>query len=146
RGDPIPTGLDIVLLAYGLPVDMALHTALSPLVATTSMTSLTTEAIARAIETARVPIDHPINELILDPESDAVLEDAALGGERGRSALLRRRSGRNVSAADLARARRNADQIGIAGEGLINAWLNQHKIDGILLAYEWSSAANAVCP
>ncbi len=110
------------------------------------MVSVTADSVANAIATSGASPDHPINELILDPSLDAALEDAALGGQKGTIALLRRRAGRSVSAADLARARQNADIVGQAGEGLINALLTQKVADGELTEADWSSARNAVCP
>jgi hypothetical protein len=146
EGDPLPTSLNIVILGQGFPIDTALHAALWPRLSNQSMVRLTSTDIAEAITTSGTPLEHPINELIFDPALDAALEDAAFGGERGRKALLRRRSGRSASAADLTFARQNADRVGQAGEGLINALLTQRLRDGVLARVEWSSAQNAVCP
>lgn len=146
HGDPVPTGLDIVFLSQDLAEDSGLHRALFSLLGNRSMVPLTEENIAAALAESGTPLEHPINELIIDPALDSALEDAALGGEKGTKALLRRRSGRTVSAADLASARLKADRIGQDGEGLINALLNQRVAAGEITDFEWSSARNAVCP
>jgi hypothetical protein len=104
-GEPLPTRLDMVLIASNFPADAALHVALSAMLDSRSMISVSAADIASAISTSGTPIEHPINEVVVDPTLDPALEDAALGGERGRRILLRRAQVRTVSIADLAKAR-----------------------------------------
>jgi len=82
KGEPLPNNLDIVFLAQGLPADVAIHGALTGLLGNRSMVPLNRSNISAAITSSGTPIQHPINELIVDPALDAALEDAALGGER----------------------------------------------------------------
>lgn len=145
-GAPLPTNLEIVLLARSDSTDAGLYASLTSHLGGKSMVPLTNEDVAAAIATAGVSIQHPINELIVDPALDSALEDAAFGGERGTRAVLRRRTGRGVSAADLARARQNADRTGAEGEGLINGLLTQQVASGKIASMEWASATNAISP
>ena len=146
-GEPVPSSLNMVLLARGLPNDAGLHAVLDAELGKRSMIALTVDDLSKAIVSASTPAEHPINRLIIDPALNDALEDAALGGERSIRRLWRqRRTGRTVSAADLAKARLNADRIGRAGEGLVNAFLRQSMSNGEIKGLEWTSDHNAIAP
>lgn len=141
-GNPQPTSLRIFLLSSADPIDAPLHSALAVLLNSRSMVSLTKAHLERAISTTGVVAEHPVNELLID----AAIEDAALGGELGMRALLRRPSGRRLTQFDLMRARENAESTGHMGEELINGFLQSRVASGEIMEMKWMSAENAVAP
>lgn len=44
------------------------------------------------------------------------------------------------------RSRRNAEATGVAGEELLNAWLDRERRQGRIHAFEWTASINAVAP
>ena len=44
------------------------------------------------------------------------------------------------------RSRRNAEATGVAGEELLNAWLDGERGEGRIRAFEWTASINAVAP
>ncbi len=142
-GDPGPQRLNLLLIAAGSPADSPSHAALSPLVpgARRTMIQITRAQIAAAA--ANVPAAHPIWAMAADPEFDAALEDAALGGIRG-TATLRVRVAKTVTAATLAAAKAAAEKNGRDGEALAWIQLQKMKNAGTWASVEWSSRANAV--
>lgn len=146
NGDPFPKGLAIVLISKASPADSLLHHLLAPLVKGKSMISITAGDIAAAISTAGIVGPHPLKDVIEDPQLEAAVEDAAQNGTKGTATLLAPRVGRNVSKAELARARMMADKIGREGEGLINAHLTALKKAGTVSEFEWRSNVNAIAP
>jgi hypothetical protein len=85
---------------------------------------------------------HPFRELTIDAE----LEDAALGGERGISALRRKPATRILTQDELQRARRVAEEVGRAGEELVYHYLSGLKSAGSIKDFRWESDKNAVAP
>lgn len=146
RGDPLPFGMDLIIVTQSEPADARLHAALLTMFGNKSMIRATSDLIATAATTAMVTDDHPIHLAASDPELDAALEDAAQGGLEGRGKLLRSRGGRGLTGRELARAKARAERVGQEGEGLINAWLASRVAAGQLAKYTWVSVENAVAP
>lgn len=109
------------------------------------MITLNRGDLEAAIAAAGIPTGHPIEPFLSDPEFETALEDAAYGSEAATSAV-RRRAGRRVSAADLAKVKQNAARVGRDGEGLVSFFLAARKAAGELLSVEWVSDDNAVSP
>jgi hypothetical protein len=105
------------------------------------MAPITRAQIAAAA--AAVPATHPIWSLAADPEFDAALEDAALGGIKGTNTISAKVT-KTVTAAALAAAKASAEKNGRDGEAL--AWIHLQKMKGneAWAGVEWSSQANAV--
>lgn len=76
-------------------------------------------------------------------QSDA-LEDAALGGAAGTTAINARRGGRGISPDDFMRSRRIAEATGVAGEELLNTYFEQERQDGRIEEFEWTASINAI--
>jgi hypothetical protein len=145
-GDAAPQRMDLILVSKTGIVDGALHTALAALFGNNTMIGVTASQIAAAANNAGVPETHPIYVAAADPEAQAALEDAALGGFEGANKLLKNRGGKKVSSADLAKAKAKAEQTGQEGEGLVNAHLAAQLAAGRLESYSWVSTENAVAP
>src|SRR6185437_7851953 len=76
-GDPLPTHVDIVLLAQSEPADAPVNAVLAPRLVSRSMVPLTPADIVATIAQAKVSTQHPIHQLVVDPSTEAALEDAA---------------------------------------------------------------------
>jgi hypothetical protein len=146
KGDPIPARMDLIIISQTDPSDAALHAALTPVFGNKSMVAVTASDIAAAAGAAAVPPEHPVHITAADPDLDAALEDAAQGGLEGTGKLLKNKSGRKVSAADLSNAKAKAELVGQSGEGLARAFLAAKVASGELASFEWASAEHAVSP
>jgi len=144
-GDPVPQKVGLLLLSAKSAVDSQLHAVLSPLIpgGNKTMVAITRESLANAA--AKAPPSHPIWLFARDPELEAALEDAALGGGKEVQDVSKKR-GKSVSAAALAAAKVSAENNGRDGEALAWCHLQKLKAEGQLAAIEWSSQANAVSP
>lgn len=146
KGDPSPSGMDLIVVSKSNPADATLHAALMTLFGNRSMIAATPVQIAAAATGADVPETHPIYIAAADPEMDAALEDAAQGGIEGTGKLLQNKSSRKISGTDLAKTKAKAEFIGLDGEGLINSYLAARIAAGDVVSYTWASDANAIAP
>lgn len=137
-GEGVPSSARLVLLAAADSQDKRICDVLSLRVR--SMVALTEASLREVFTTSGVSDDHPITELLLEE----VLEDAAQNGEVGVRRILSRRSSRRVSKEDLLLARERADEIGTAGEELINSYLIGLQSTEAIRGFEWTSASNSV--
>jgi hypothetical protein len=144
KGEVAPTGMEIILVSKESPPDAALCGELATLFGNRSMIAVSPSQIATAARNVSLKEGHPFYLAASDPEMEAALEDAAQGGVQGTVKLLRNRSGRKVSASDLAKARAKAQSTGQDGEGLINGYFAGQITKGRLAAYKWISAENAI--
>ncbi|NMW22850.1 hypothetical protein HFP05_00055 [Rhodanobacter denitrificans] len=141
-GDVTPTTAKVVLVARALPEDAGLHAELVRHFAEGSMWVLEDELVQEVLSTASPPDGHPL----YDWADTSLLEDAALGGAAGAETINARRGNRGVSPEDFMRSRRNAEATGVAGEELLNAWLDKELREGRIKAFEWTASINAVAP
>lgn len=141
-GDVTPTTANVVLVASALPEDAALHAELARRFADGSMWVLDDELVQDMLSAASPPAGHPL----YDWADTSLLEDAVLGGAAGAEAINVRRGRRGISPEDFMRSRRNAEATGVAGEELLNAWLDGERGEGRIQAFEWTASINAVAP
>ena len=144
-GEPAPQRLTLLLIASHAPADAALHAALNPLIPGGRKTMVSISRTGLAAAAAAVPATHPVWRLAADPEYDAALEDAALGGEEG-AETLKKKIARPVSATTLSAAKAAAEKNGRDGEALAWVHLKKLKTEGHFVNVEWSSRTNAVSP
>lgn len=136
-----PELLRLFVLSAAEPDDVAVLETLRP-TESQSMVAVTAETLAAAILLA--PASHPLHDLFLDPADAADLEEAALGDAAAARRLLSRPGRRRVAAAQLAEARRRAEEIGRDGEQLIADHFERGGKD--ILSWTWRSAENAISP
>lgn len=77
-------------------------------------------------------------------KENAELEDAVLGGSKGRKNLLK--SGRIVNPENFQRNKEIMDRIGHEGEECVNAYLQKLKNEGKIVNFEWVSKQNVISP
>ncbi|MCL2591638.1 MAG: DUF3883 domain-containing protein [Betaproteobacteria bacterium] len=141
-GDMTPTTANVVLVSAAVPVDTEVHAELARRFPNGSMWALEDGLVQEVLETVRPTAGHPL----YDWAETSLLEDAALGGAVGTNAINARRGSRGISPEDFMRLRRRAEAIGVAGEELLNAWLEKERLAGRIQAFEWSASINAVAP
>ncbi|WP_199136044.1 DUF3883 domain-containing protein [Delftia sp. ASV31] len=141
-GDAYPTTANIALVSEATASDASLHAELSRRYTSGSMWLLDEKIISSVLASARAGPDHPLHEWI---QTD-VLEDAALGGYSGVSAVNARTGRRGISPEDFLRSRRFAEATGVAGEELLNSYFESELQQGRIAEFEWSSSVNAVSP
>lgn len=137
-----PTACRAFLLAAAVAEDQEAKAAFDEFLGGKSMEVLSAEDTSALLGRARLLDSHPIRALTLQAE----LEEAAAGGSQARERLYARPSGRRLTVADLRRARENVEDIGQAGEELVNAYLTQIERSGEIDRFTWVSAANAIAP
>lgn len=144
-GDPIPQSATLVLISASSSQDAILHARLTPLIPGGRRTMVEVSRAQLAAAAAGVAPIHPVWLLAADPEYDAALEDAALGGAKGIEALAAKPT-RPVSAKTLAAAKAAAEKNGRDGEAL--AWIHLKRLQeaGKAAAIQWASRPNAVSP
>lgn len=144
-GDPVPQKVTLLLLSASSPADASLHAGLIALVPGGRRTMIDISRDQLATATASAPAGHPVRALAKDPELDAALEDAALGGTEG-VVKLGKTSTWHVTAAALAAAKAAAEKNGRDGEAL--AWINLKRMEaaGEATDIQWVSETNAVSP
>jgi hypothetical protein len=144
-GDPLPQKVSLLLVSQTAAVDKPLYSALSQMIPGGRKTMVAVSRAILAAAAADSAATHPIWQLAADPEFEAALEDAALGGLKGVEQLSKK-STKVVSAAALAAAKASAEKNGHEGEAL--AWVHLQKLRaaGSLKSIEWSSQSNAVSP
>lgn len=141
-GDVTPTTANVVLVSAAVPADAGVHAELARRFPRGSMWVLEDGLILEVLTAAVPPAEHPL----YDWAETSLLEDAALGGAVGTEAINARRGSRGISPEDFIRSRRNAEATGVAGEELLNAWLEGERRAGRIRAFEWTSSVNAVAP
>lgn len=141
-GDVTPTTAHVVLISSALPADVEIHAELARRFPEGSMWVLEERLVQEVLAAAAPPPGHPL----YDWAETSLLEDAALGGVMGTEAINARRGSRGVSPEDFMRSRRNAEAVGVAGEELLNAWLEAEREEGGVRAFEWTASVNAVAP
>lgn len=139
-GAAAPELIRLFVLSTSEPADSTVHAALSP--GRGTMVSLAADELAGAI--ALAPDEHPLHDLLLDPGDAADLEEAAQGDASAVGRLLRAPARRAISAADLAEARRRAEETGREGEMLVACHFAQRP--GDVIGSSWTSDANAISP
>jgi len=141
-GDVTPTTANVVLLSAAVPADAGVHAELTRRFPRGSMWALEDGLIQEVLDTARPPAGHSL----YDWAETSLLEDAALGGAAGAGAINARRGSRGISPEDFMRSRRSAEATGVAGEELLNTWLEGERLAGRIRAFEWTASVNAVAP
>jgi hypothetical protein len=104
------------------------------------MVSLSSPELAQLVEQANPLGAHPIHNLVLD----SALEEVANGVEGAAQGLIA--SGRRVSRETFQQAKQNAEANGQRGEEFVNNYLNELRISGAILNFEWVSQSNVVSP
>jgi len=141
-GDVTPTTANVVLVSAAVPADTGVHAELAGRFPRGSMWALEDGLVQEVLDVARPPAGHPL----YDWAEVSLLEDAALGGAAGAGAINARRGSRGISPEDFMRSRRSAEATGVAGEELLNAWLEAKRLAGRIQAFEWTASVNAVAP
>jgi hypothetical protein len=141
-GDVTPTMAKVVLVAAAVQADTAVHAELASRFPRGSMWALEDGLIQEVLDIARPPAGHPL----YDWAEVSLLEDAALGGAAGARAINARRGSRGISPDDFMRSRKNAEATGVAGEEMLNAWLEGERLACRIQAFEWTASVNAVAP
>jgi len=139
-GEGVPISARAVFVAEAVDADKALHAALRKVLGTQAMITLPPSTLAAIVDGAKPPAGHPARQLVVD----AALEDVALGGAAGGKTL--RQSGRNMSRADLQKAKEAADQCGRQGEEFLNEYLLGLQKAGQISAFEWVADRNVISP
>lgn len=141
-GEVAPTTAKVVLISGALPADVGIHAELARHFPEGSMWVLEEKQVQDVLAAAVPPQGHPLYEWA----EISLLEDAALGGVAGTEAINARRGGRGISPEDFMRSRRTAEATGVAGEELLNAWLEKERREERVLSFEWTASFNAVAP
>lgn len=141
-GGVVPTSARIILVGAAHPKDSDLHQALSGLLGSEKMTSLTQRQLTEIIEAINLHQQHPVRLLVVDE----ILEDAAQGGANSLEKLWEGIAHQKLTQEALQKARRNAEDVGRVGEEVVNAHLERSRGQGKIDQYEWISADNAVAP
>jgi hypothetical protein len=144
-GEPGPQKLSLLLISANSTNDAQLFATLSPLISGGRKTMIQVSRAQLAAAATGIPETHPIWVLAADPEYDAALEDAALGGVGGAQKLAKKIA-KPVSAATLAAAKASAEKNGRDGEALAWVHLKGMLATGQVSFIEWASDSNAVSP
>lgn len=150
-GVRFPDAVSMVVLSGSSPQDAPLATTIRDTLELKpgpgSMVALKPAQLAAFA--AAAPTGHPLHLLLPDAARDMDLTEAAAGNQEAAERLNRRaRTGatRPVSAAELEAARVRAQEVGRAGEVLVNRHLEQSLSAGEISGFEWVSESNAVSP
>ena len=109
------------------------------------MIPITAAQIEAALAGIALPPDHPLTDLEPDPVVEAAIEDVALGGTAA-PVLAKKRGGRRLTPAEMARAREEAQRIGADGEEILNGWLAARETGGLIRELDWASQRDAAAP
>jgi len=142
-GESGPQNVSLLLIAANSPADKPIYDKLNTVVpgGRRTMIEITRDLVATAAIGAPAP--HPIWTLAADPEYDAALEDAALGGSEGVEKLAAKPA-KPVSAATLAAKKLAMEKNGRDGEALAWVRLNSMQESGLCSSIVWVSDSNAV--
>ncbi len=141
-GDRVPDACSVTLIARGEHADAAIHAELNRRYADGSMWLMEEAQVSEVLEIAQPSQGHPLHGWF----ESAALEDAALGGTAGITAVNRRRSGRGMTPAEFVRSRQAAEQNGVSGEEFLNDYFEKLLDAGEIDAFEWTSSLNAISP
>lgn len=141
EGDFFPTEARAVFVAQNVPEDARLHAGIEHS-GVGSMQAIDLAALRLIVHASGTPESHPVYELLLD----AAIEDAAQSGLEGTRRILGRSTGRRLTRSELERARQRADDVGRAGEELIDGYFALQHASGGIEGYAWISAENAIAP
>ena len=150
-GDPVPSGLIMIILAQADPVQRALRdTIVSDLgLVPTSRSMVPIKEAELARFAAGAADGDPIRLLLPDPDRDQDLQLTVLGDASAEDRLrakTRATRSRTVTADELAAARQRASDIGRAGEVIINEMLAVEREAGAIADYAWDSDMDALAP
>jgi hypothetical protein len=140
-GSGMPNAIKVVLLSATHAADASTHAAFSAAFPGQSMSVITEEEIERVIGMAKPPANHPIHDW-LDQE---LLEDIGHGDPLATERLLRKRQGRGLTAAELSKAKANAERVGRDGEALLAHYF-ETSLGAELASFDWVADVNAVSP
>ncbi len=142
-GSTLPDTVSAVLIAAGEKEDAALHAGFLKLLPslTDSMCVLTEEKLQEIIDEASPAPSHPVRDW-LEPE---LLEGVAIGDAEAVAEVIKRRSGRGMSAADLKAAKASAERTGEIGEELLDGFLGSGA-DPRTQDHKWVAQENAISP
>lgn len=139
-----PDKLRMALIAKALDTDSALHIEMSTFLANKSMAVINTGELRNLIESCSPSIieRHSIKDFI----DTGLLENAALGSEKDKAILRRKRGSRGVTQDELKSAIKNAEATGRLGEELVNLYLEELKENETIENYKWDADENAISP
>jgi hypothetical protein len=150
-GEPYPLSVDLVLLSQSSDSDISVlerfQSELDLVPRTRSMVPLTERQLAELA--SGLPDEHPLGLLLSDTARAQDLSRVGAGDQEAAERLYRRaRAGRTrpISAAELERARVRAQEVGRAGEILLNRYLEGELLAGKIADFDWASNVNAVSP
>ena len=106
------------------------------------MATLHPEALRALCERLKIPEVHPVWGLAADYD----FVDAAEGVAPAMDRLLSRPRQVRMTTQDLRRARQAAEEIGWAGEKLVDQYLQDYLDNGKISDYVWASDINAISP
>lgn len=146
NGKLAPERADLLFVAHGHPEDTHLHAALDEFiqVAKKSMVKLSAGDLESVAARVPLPKDHPFPDVVLggnEEDLQGTLFDSVIAVRRAT-----RGGQRNVSAAELDKARTELQRIGRDGEVLVEAHLAALVSDGVLTEALWVADVNAVAP
>lgn len=141
-GELEPVSAKVVFVAQSNKSDKTLHNLLEEFISGGSMSVISPAELLLIIDKAKLPLEHPANLLI----QDSPLEDAALGGIDGITALRQGPYKGKVSRQTLEQARKNAQKMGRIGEELVYTYLETKKNGGIIKDFVWEADDNAIAP
>lgn len=140
-GASMPDAVKIVLLSATDPMDAATHAAFANAFQDESMSVLAEDTIEKMILEAGTPSGHPIRDW-LDKD---ILEGVGQGDPDATEMLLKKRKGRGITAAELAKAKASAEKVGRQGEALLDYHFETSGPAG-LVGHEWVANVNAISP
>ncbi len=140
-GSGMPTAIKVVLLSATHPADASTHAAFAEAFPGQSMSVITEVEIERVIGLAKTPVNHPIHDW-LDQD---LLEDIGHGDPLATERLLRKRQGRGLTAAELSKAKANAERVGRDGEAFLAHYF-ETSFGAELASFDWVADVNAVSP
>lgn len=141
-GDRVPDACSVTLIAAGEDGDAAIHAELTHRYADGSMWVIEEALVSEVLEIAQPSPGHPLYGWF----ESAALEDAALGGSAGITAVNRRRGGRGMTPTEFVRSRQSAEQNGVSGEEFLNGYFERLLDAGEIDAFDWTSSLNAISP
>jgi hypothetical protein len=140
-GASMPDAVKVVLLSATNSRDAATHSAFATAFPGESMSVLSEEDIEKVIQAAGTPADHPIRDW-LDKD---ILEEVGHGDPDATERLLKKRKGRGITAAELAKAKASAEKVGRLGEELLHYHF-ETSAPADLERHDWIASVNAISP
>jgi hypothetical protein len=148
-GGSRPERLRLYFLAQDDPADAAiwnrLDQMLEPIPSKKSLKAIDPHELDLALNDAGLDELAPLRAATLTLDNPDV-ELAAQGDPAAEQRLARRGAGRAMSAADLAKAKERANQVGRAGELAVNSYLTNRRDAGHVKDFTWRADENAVAP